>query len=98
MSDTIDGLPLETPPAYVLPTVHREWICSARRSNIDPPQGCDWPHCGCEPKASEVLVTIDESGWLNPADAEALKAELRRERGIVRRLMREINRLRAKNT
>ena len=37
--------------------------CFARRST-DPPQDCDWPFCGCDPRATEVLVALQECGML----------------------------------
>jgi hypothetical protein len=40
-------------------------ICKANRS-ADPPQDCDWPHCGCDPVATKVLEALQEEGWLPP--------------------------------
>jgi len=33
----------------------------------DPPQDCDWPHCGCDPKADKVLQALGEQGILDDA-------------------------------
>ena len=37
------------------------WKCQARRT-ADPPQDCDWPTCGCDPKATRVIEFLQESG------------------------------------
>lgn len=38
--------------------------CAARRLNLgaNDPQDCDWPFCGCDPRADRVLDAIEESG------------------------------------
>lgn len=36
--------------------------CKARASASDPPQDCDWPFCGCDPRADKVLATLQECG------------------------------------
>lgn len=42
----------------------RDWTCKAVAAGLsDPPQDCDWPFCGCDPQAGEVLAAIDESGY-----------------------------------
>ncbi len=41
-----------------------DWQCGARKSNTDPPQDCGWPTCGCDPKATEVIEALMESGLL----------------------------------
>ncbi|HEX6038894.1 hypothetical protein [Longimicrobium sp.] len=46
------------------------WKCAARNSACDPPQDCDWPNCGCDPKASEVMSALVEQGWRPPAPAQ----------------------------
>ncbi len=40
--------------------------CKANRT-ADPPQDCDWPHCGCDPKADKVLEALSEEGVLDDA-------------------------------
>jgi len=41
----------------------------------DPPMDCDWPNCGCDPKATEVLAAIEESGDFVPRqEFDTLKA------------------------
>lgn len=43
--------------------VAQPWSCKARPWEArDPPQDCDWPFCGCDPQAQEVLDAIEESG------------------------------------
>lgn len=39
--------------------------CAARKAGTaggNAPQDCNWPFCGCDPKANEVLEAIQESG------------------------------------
>jgi hypothetical protein len=38
------------------------WKCKANRT-ADPPQDCDWPHCGCDPNAEKVIEALIEEGW-----------------------------------
>lgn len=39
--------------------------CKADKSGEggNDPQDCDWPGCGCDPYASEVIAAIEESGF-----------------------------------
>lgn len=40
--------------------------CAARKAgtpNGSYPQDCDWPFCGCDPKANKVIEAIEESGF-----------------------------------
>lgn len=41
--------------------VEQSWKCKAQPTAADP-QDCDWPFCGCDPKADEVLAAISECG------------------------------------
>ena len=41
----------------------KHFSCRVRAAGLtDPPQDCDWPFCGCDPAATRVLNTIEESG------------------------------------
>lgn len=42
------------------------WTCKAKSSATDPPQDCDWPRCGCDPKANQVIEALEERGWIAP--------------------------------
>lgn len=47
--------PVSQPPTFE---------CGAQKANqgsSDYPQDCDWPFCGCDPKANKVLEAIEES-------------------------------------
>jgi sulfur relay (sulfurtransferase) DsrC/TusE family protein len=62
--------------------------CRAKRT-ADPPQDCDWPHCGCDPLVDRVLAALQEEGWMSlkefahatagaePYDAEQVNLGLR---------------------
>jgi hypothetical protein len=50
------------------------WQCKARRS-ADPPQDCNWPHCGCDPNATKVLEALYEEGYLSPSEVRAAYGE-----------------------
>lgn len=50
--------------------------CKVREAGGDPPQDCDWPHCGCDPKAAVVLDAIHEEGYLAPTEAAKLRGKL----------------------
>jgi hypothetical protein len=52
------------------------WKCKAQPT-ADPPQDCDWPHCGCDPHAQEVIECLIESGWAGPDEAFKLREALR---------------------
>lgn len=40
------------------------WSCKVRAAGAtDPPQDCDWPHCGCDPHAEKVIAALQEEGW-----------------------------------
>lgn len=43
----------------------QEVLCAARHSDTgaNDPQDCDWPFCGCDPKADAVIEAIQESGF-----------------------------------
>ncbi len=40
-------------------------LCAAQHSDTgaNDPQECDWPFCGCDPKADKVIEAIEESGF-----------------------------------
>lgn len=43
--------------------VERLWKCGALTYRGPEPQDCNWPYCGCDPKATEVLQALDEHGY-----------------------------------
>lgn len=55
------------------------WECAASRAPAgfagETPPDCDWPYCGCDPKASEVLDALAKQGY-SPDDSREL-AKLR---------------------
>lgn len=59
------------------------WKCQVREAGLtDPPQDCDWPHCGCDPYANRVLEDLDEQGFTvsrKPAPAPEIKGGLTEE-------------------
>lgn len=40
------------------------WSCGALRSGGDVPADCDWPFCGCDAHATEVIQALQECGAL----------------------------------
>jgi hypothetical protein len=41
-----------------------KWECAvAKLGKTDPPQDCDYPHCGCDPNAAKVVAALIEQGW-----------------------------------
>lgn len=57
-------LPLERYNALIEAEGHR--ICKARAQGTPggmDPVDCDWPFCGCDPKADKVIEAIEESGF-----------------------------------
>lgn len=61
--------------------------CAARKAGTSDgsyPQDCDWPFCGCDERASKVMDTLLECGWIGNKEAEMLKRELDAEAGRVR--------------
>lgn len=48
-------------------------LCAARHSDGEgnDPQDCDWPFCGCDPRADKVVEALQECGWVSPKAAEA---------------------------
>ncbi len=51
------------------------WICKAQPT-ADPPQDCDWPNCGCDPHASEVIECLIESGWAPEHEARRMREQI----------------------
>ena len=49
--------------------------CRARNSYPDPVD-CDWPHCGCDPKATKVVEALIEEGWSSEGEVERLRKAL----------------------
>lgn len=41
-----------------------------RTVGANDPQDCNWPFCGCDPRANEVLTALDEQGFLKRAGYE----------------------------
>jgi hypothetical protein len=37
--------------------------CVAKSSSAADPQDCDWPYCGCDPRATKVVEALIEQGW-----------------------------------
>lgn len=51
-------------------TVRAMNVCAARAQSTaggNDPQDCNWPFCGCDKKATEVLQVLIECGWGPPA-------------------------------
>lgn len=50
-------------------------LCAAKHSDTgaNDPQDCDWPFCGCDPKADKVIEAIQESGFTLVKDEDLLK-------------------------
>lgn len=55
--------------------ITEEFCCRARPA-ADPPQECDFPHCGCSRVASEAVESLIEQGWLNQGEAAKLREQL----------------------
>lgn len=57
--------PVLSPPRFEELVMHGQqaFVCKAQRS-ADPPQDCNWPHCGCDERATAVLVALEEEGLL----------------------------------
>lgn len=44
-------------------------MCAARRQGTaggNDPVDCDWPLCGCDGRADQVIVALIEAGWESP--------------------------------
>ncbi len=64
-------------PTSVVP---EPFTCKVRAAGLtDPPQDCDWPHCGCDPYADKVLAALQEEASAAP-DLRALVRNLQRYR------------------
>jgi hypothetical protein len=48
------------------PAPEGEFKCGARSGSFEP-QDCDWPYCGCDPKATKVIAALEEQGWARPS-------------------------------
>lgn len=60
---------------------HIAFTCKARQQGTaggNDPVDCDWPVCGCDPKANEVIAALEESGALSAALARVAELEARR--------------------
>lgn len=57
-------------------------LCAAKHSDTgaNDPQDCDWPFCGCDPKADKVIEAIQESGFTLVKDEDLLKDDKAGER------------------
>lgn len=60
---------------YVKPV--RDWHalatppCKVRLAGkTDPPQDCDWPFCGCDPRATKVIEALQECDMLKDRCSE----------------------------
>lgn len=61
--------------------------CAARKAGTvggSYPQDCNWPFCGCDERASKVMDTLLECGWIGNKEVEMLRGELDAEAGRVR--------------
>ena len=45
------------------------WQCMGRKQSLPEPGECNWPDCGCDPYATEVIESLVEQGW-TPPDAK----------------------------
>lgn len=54
-----------------------EFTCRVRAAGLtDPPQDCDWPMCGCDPRADKVIEALQESGCLvSRAEVERARSD-----------------------
>ena len=52
-----------------------KWTCKAQPT-ADPPQDCDWPYCGCDPHAQEVMECLIESGWAPEEEARRMREQI----------------------
>lgn len=53
------------------------WKCAAIAQGTTDPADCDWPVCGCDPAATKVIVTLQESGWLSPNEKNEYARKVR---------------------
>lgn len=44
----------------------RSFECQARKQSLPEPADCNWPYCGCDEKACNVVEALQEHGWLPP--------------------------------
>lgn len=52
--------------------------CRRHRNGIpSDPADCDWPDCGCDPHAQDVIDQLREHGWLSPSEVTELERELK---------------------
>jgi len=42
------------------------WECMARKQALPEPADCNWPDCGCDPHATNVIESLLEQGWTAP--------------------------------
>ena len=62
--------PLELEAAAEIERLRAEgasWECGARKQGTaggNDPADCNWPTCGCDPYATKVIETLQESGKL----------------------------------
>jgi hypothetical protein len=43
---------------------YQPWECAGRKQALPEPGDCDWPVCGCDPRANKVIEALQESGAL----------------------------------
>lgn len=59
---------------------HTLWKCRARHGYHIDPVDCDWPGCGCDPCANEVMERLEEhmneTGWYSPDAADELRDDI----------------------
>ena len=56
------------------------WVCGARKqgtSGGNDPADCDWPFCGCDHDAEEVVSTLREAGWKSPDELNEYARKVR---------------------
>lgn len=51
------------------------WECMGRKQSLPEPGECNWPDCGCDDRATKVIESLLEQGWLGPQEAQRLSAD-----------------------
>jgi len=46
-------------------TTHAGWSCAARKQALPEPADCNWPICGCDPAANQVMEALEEQGIID---------------------------------
>jgi hypothetical protein len=59
----------------------KPWECASRKQGTaggNDPAECNHPFCGCDPNATKVVESLQESGWLDAERAGKLRADAKR--------------------